>query len=314
MSDTSAIYKSSVSSATTSPGPLTGSNEPSLDFDRKLLNDTASFSDFNFDFLTSLPNSRDALNDTYIDSGTKPAGSTLFDQSQSLWQIFPTSMTDLDHGTLRSVSTHPIFSQDQVASFQNSFEKVTHRNNDCLALALQLVNDLSVTNEACMVTTSNPMASVESHRTEVRDVDTVLFINRDAAQSVQKILRCTCSSDQAVALACYLATTKIVGWYGAVIEAVGEYSDQSTHPRKDSGHKTSPSILAKRIVARPVYMGSKYYITYSIYETSNRLTCFRILSRSGCSASCPSSGSSGRIERARPATAQLSASVSPDWS
>jgi hypothetical protein len=264
MSDTSAMYRSSVSSTTTSPGHAqtsAGTIEPSFDFDRKLFTDTTSFADFNFNFLDPQPNPRDAPDVTYFNSTIKSAGTAFFNESHSLWQSFPTSMTDLDHDTLRSVSTHPIFSQDQVASFQNSFEQGIHRNNDCLDLALQLVKDLSVTHETCMVATSVPMTRGGSQKTELRDVDTVLFINRDAAQTVQKILDCTCSSDQAVVLACYLVTTKIVDWYGAVIEAVGESSDESVRPSKESVSQTSQKGMAKRIIARPVYMGSKYWVT-----------------------------------------------------
>jgi hypothetical protein len=252
-----------VSSATTSPGhgqAPAGAKESSFDFDRKLFTDTTSFADFNFNFLDSQPNVRDASNGTYSNSTIKSAGTTFLDQSQSLWQSFPTSMTDLDQNTLRSVSTHPIFSQDQVASFQNSFDKSSHHSNDCMALALQLVNDLSVTHETCMVAASDPMTCGGSHKTELRDVDTVLFINRDAAQTVRRILDCTCSSDQAVVLACYLVTTKIVDWYGAVIEAVGESSDDSVRLSKESANKISHKDMAKRIIARPVYMGSKYWV------------------------------------------------------
>jgi hypothetical protein len=261
ISDTSTIYRSSVSS-TTSPGrsqASTACNDPLLEYDRNLFNDTISFPDFNFDFLTSLPNARDIRNDSPATHNTKTAEATQLDGS--LWQDFPASITDLNHESLRSVSTHPIFNQDQVASFQRSFEKKTHRNNDCMALALQVVNELSVMRETCMVATSNPTTCTEFTKMELRDVDTVLFINRDAVQSIKKILDCACSSDQAVTLACYLATTKVVEWYGAVIEAVGEWPNESDHFSKNSGHQPSQNIMAERIVARPVYIGSEYWDT-----------------------------------------------------
>jgi hypothetical protein len=262
LSDTSAMYRSSISSATTSPGQAQvspASNDPLLDFDRNLFNDANSFTDFNFDFLASLPNARDIQNGSPSTNDMKSAEATPF--GEPLWQSFPASVTDMSHETLRSVSTHPIFNQDQVASFQRSSEKKTHHNNDCMALALQVVNELSVMRETCMVAASSSRTGNESHKTELRDVDTVLFINRDAAQSVKKILDCTCSSDQAVKLACYLATTKIVEWYGAVIEAVGEWPHDTHDFRKDPGHQTSLSIMAERIIARPVYMGSKCCMT-----------------------------------------------------
>jgi hypothetical protein len=261
MSDTSAMYRSSVSSAT-SPSrsqASTASNDPLLEFDRNLFNDAISFTDFNFDFLTSLPIAREIRNDSTASHDTKTAEATQFDESP--WQDFPASIMDLNHGSLRSVSTHPVFSQDQVASFQRSFEKRTHRNNDCMTLALQVVNNLSVMRETCMVATSIPTTCTESTKMELRDVDTVLFINRDSVQSIKKILDCTCSSDQAVTLACYLATTKVVEWYGAVIEAVGEWTDESNCSSKDFGHRPSQNIMAERIIARLVYMGSMYWAT-----------------------------------------------------
>ena len=251
--DVHSIYESALSLTTTSPrqGPaLTASIETPNPFD-----DSNPFPDLNFDFLGSPPNiealtSRSASSNTTTDSADAPQ----FMDSEAFWHTFP-SIPDPNYGVLKSVSSHPIFDQDQVASFRRSLEKTAQRGHDCMALALQVVNDLSVMREPCMVATTNPMTGIEMRHTEARDVDTVLFINRDAAQSVKKILDCTCLGDQAVLLACYLATSKIVDWYGAAIEAVGERVEDPESFTKNPGHKSAQGVMAERIIARPIYMG-----------------------------------------------------------
>lgn len=251
MSDANGMYGTALSLAATSPYQmplLSASIETPHPFDEP------NPFELNFDFLTSPPGldsipARSASSNT----GTDMDAAQYIDV-ETFGQHFP-SMPDLNFESLRSVSSHPIFDQDQVASFRRSIEKTTQRGHDCMALALQVVNNLSVTREPCMVATSNPMTGIEAHRTEARDVDTVLFINRDAAQSVKKILECSCISDQAVALACYLATSKIVDWYGAAIEAVGGRPEDTEQYLKIQGLRSSQGIMAERIIARPIYMG-----------------------------------------------------------
>lgn len=246
ISDANGMYGTALSLATTSPYQLplmSASLETPHPFDEP------NPFELNFDFLTSPPGL-----DAIPARSASDMDATQYIDVETFGQHFP-SMPDLNFESLRTVSSHPIFDQDQVASFRRSIEKTTQRGHDCMALALQVVNNLSVTREPCirMVATSNPMTGIEATRTEDRDVDTVLFINRDAAQSVKKILECSCISDQAVALACYLATSKIVDWYGAAIEAVGGRPEDSEQYLKHL--RSSQGIMAERIIARPIYMG-----------------------------------------------------------
>lgn len=250
--DMTAMYGSmTTTSPTRQATTMTPSIEIPLDFDHNPFDNPSPYHDLTFDFLASPPNteaihSRSASSNT----GTDLSDAQMID-SEAFWHSFP-SIPNQNLEALRSVSSHPIFDQDQVASFRRSLEKTAQRGHDCMALALQVVTDLSVTREPCRVATSDPMTGIETHHMQARDVDTVLFINRDAAQSIKKILDCTCSSDPAVSLACYLAASKIVDWYGAAIEAVGERPDDLN---KNDGPKTSQGIMAERIIARPIYMG-----------------------------------------------------------
>lgn len=120
------------------------------------------------------------------------------------------------------------------------------RGQDCLALALQVVSDLHVSRESCSTVASDPMNCIPPSKEEARDVDQVLFLNRDAIKSVNKVLDCPCSSDPSVALACYLAASKIVAWYAAAIGFSGG--------QQMDGLETS-LIMADRIIDRPIFMG-----------------------------------------------------------
>ncbi|KAH3957432.1 elsinochrome C biosynthesis regulatory protein elcR-like protein [Parastagonospora nodorum] len=255
MPDANAMSAMYGSLTTSSPGlqgtTLSPSIETSLEYDQNPFEDPNQYHDLTFDFLASPPNTEPLHSRSTSSNTGTDMGDTAMVDSEAFWHSFP-SMPPQNLDALRSVSNHPIFDQDQVASFRRSLEKTVQHGHDCMALALQVVNDLSVTREPCLVATSNPMTGIETHQMHARDVDTVLFINRDAAQSVKKILDCSCSSDQAVSLACYLATSKIVDWYGAAIEAVGERTEDFS---KNAGPKTSQGIMAERIIARPIYMG-----------------------------------------------------------
>ena len=258
--DPNALFGSTLSLTSTSPRPAQASNSSigsPLDFDPNPFDDPNFFPDLSFDFLASPPNT-DAVTSrsSSLNITTEAADAAQFIDPEALWQTFPTSTSDFSFEALKSVSSHPIFDQEQVASFRRSLEKTNQRGHDCMALALQVVNDLSVMREPCMTASTDPMTCIESSKTEIRDVDTVLFINRDAAQSVKKILDCTCSADQTVSLACYLAASKILDWYGAAIEAVGERSEeQERYTKKLLDHKSSQGNMAERIIARPIYMG-----------------------------------------------------------
>lgn len=117
---------------------------------------------------------------------------------------------------------------------------------DCMMLALQVVLDLHISQSSCLTAASDPMIMQSSSKRDARDIDAVLFQNRDAIKSVNKVLDCPCSADQSVALACYLAVAKVLAWYGA---AIGFDDGQ----RRGSGDSNQP--MADRIVPRPIFIG-----------------------------------------------------------
>ncbi|KAH8730331.1 malamycin response protein 1 [Phaeosphaeriaceae sp. PMI808] len=259
--DPNAMYGSTLSLTPTSPQPAQAANalaESPLDIDPNPFDDSNFFPDPTFDFLISVPNTETAhsrSSSTNIPTTKTSEAAQLIDP-ESLWQPLIAPSSDFTFEALKSVSNHPIFDQDHVAPFQQPLEKKHQRGHDCMALALQVVNTLSIMREPCKTATLDPMTCIESSKTEIRDVDTVLFFNRDAAQSVKKILDCPCSNDRTVSLACYLATSKIVEWYGAAIEAVGERSEQPDHYiTKVQPPKSSQYAMAECIIARPIYMG-----------------------------------------------------------
>nr|AIW00663.1 Zinc fingertranscription factor [Shiraia sp. slf14] len=272
-SDPNDVFGRPLSLTDTSPRLTHASSLPvgsPIDFDPNPFDDPNFFPDLNFDFLAS-PNTETVASHSSSSKTTNDStDTTQFVDPDALWQTLPpsasvsaaasastsASTSNFSFDTLKNVSSHPIFDLDQVAYFRKSLEKPSQRSHDCMALALQVVNDLSIMREPCMTATSDPMTGIESAKNELRDVDTVLFINRDAAQSVKKILDCTCSADPTVSLACYLATTKIVDWYGAAIEAVGERSEEEgCYSKKDTTQKSSQNTMADRIIARPIFMG-----------------------------------------------------------
>jgi len=97
-----------------------------------------------------------------------------------------------------------------------------------------------------MIATLNHVKHRQSAEHNARDIDTVLFQNRDAVKTLGKILDCPCSADQDVALACYLAATKVVAWYEAAMDISGNAPD---------GSGDMSQGMSDRIVARPIFMG-----------------------------------------------------------
>jgi hypothetical protein len=256
--DPSAMFGSALSlESSTSPKPAQASDYPMdspMEFATSPFDDPTLFPDLNFDFLVS-PSDNTAPSISSSNGAAETAEQKYIDSDQ-LWQNLPNANSVFNYDTLKTVSAHPIFDKEQIESFRKTLSQVNQRGHDCMALALQVVNDLSVMREPCMTSISDPMACMDSSKAELRDVDTVLFINRDAAQSVKRILDCTCSNDQAVSMACYLATTKIVDWYGAAIEAVGERAEDKERFSKISlTSKSSQGAMADRIIARPIFMG-----------------------------------------------------------
>ncbi|KAH7094395.1 malamycin response protein 1 [Paraphoma chrysanthemicola] len=257
---TTSLFGSTSSLTTTSPRKVHSNNatiESPRDIEPNPFDDPNFFPDLNFDFLASPPDTEGtASRSSSLHTTNDLTEANQLIDPEILWQSLPTSTPEFSFDGLKSFSSHPIFDLDQVGPFRKSLERTVQRAHDCMALALQVVNDLSVMREPCMVATSDPMTAIESSKTDIRDVDTVLFTNREAATSVKKILDCTCSNDQSVSLACYLATSKIISWYGAAIEAVGDRSEnQERQTKMLLDTKSSQGTMAERIIARPIYMG-----------------------------------------------------------
>lgn len=141
------------------------------------------------------------------------------------------------------------------AATANSQENITRGTSkpygcgrDCMARALQVVSDLHVGRNTCRTTSTDPMAGMQPVGIDNRDVDAILFQNRDAIRTLRKILDCPCSSDDGVALACYLATSKIVAWYGAAMGLA---------PHSTTGSSSGVSQgMTDQVIVRPIFMGS----------------------------------------------------------
>lgn len=171
---------------------------------------------------------------------SNPAYAFLHSYPQSIdWQI-----TQPNPATDSSTSTSPGLLQE--VPLRQPPVRSHCRGQDCLALALQVVSDLHVSRESCSTVASDPMNCIPPSKEEARDVDQVLFLNRDAIKSVNKVLDCPCSSDPSVALACYLAASKIVAWYAAAIGIPGGQ-------HSDGMDNSLP--MADRIIDRPIFMG-----------------------------------------------------------
>ena len=143
-----------------------------------------------------------------------------------------------------------------------------HRRQDCMTLALHVVDSLHVPRDRCE--SSDPTAWMQAPKERPRDVDAVLLLNRDAIKTVNRILDCPCSADRNVALACYLATAKIIHWYATAMgismdafEAEGNdngngnfSANTSTNAgRSPLGTDIRPIPMSDRIASRPILMG-----------------------------------------------------------
>ena len=149
-----------------------------------------------------------------------------------------------------------------------------HRRQDCMTLALHVVDSLHVPRDRCNSAASDPMSWMQTPKESPRDVDAVLLLNRDAIKTVNRILDCPCCADQTVALACYLATAKIIYWYATAMGiSVDEFEAEdnsngkgkgsasasaitnSTAGQSRSGDEIRPKPMSDRIVSRPILMG-----------------------------------------------------------
>jgi len=114
--------------------------------------------------------------------------------------------------------------------------------DDCLMSAMKVVADLHITSSPC-ITSDSDMVGMRPPKAAARDIDNVLFQNRDAIGTLKHVLECPCAKSNTVLLACYMAASSVVTWYGA---AIGLPSDTGDGSEQASG---------PQIVSRPIFMG-----------------------------------------------------------
>ncbi|KAI9706229.1 MAG: hypothetical protein M1820_004804 [Bogoriella megaspora] len=185
------------------------------------------------DFHSDLPSLDFLLSPVTTENPT--TGSTLVDETTSMADLTPklgqlpysqinnerqnirinTATTNVRPPTASSLPETPLSRQEDTVK---SSMHLHHRDQDCMSSILQLVSDLHVPQEQCSSKLSSPPQYLQATPDESRDLDTVLFSNRDAIRSINTILDCHCATaDRSVGMACYLAAAKIVDWYGAAI-------------------------------------------------------------------------------------------------
>ncbi|KAL9080000.1 MAG: hypothetical protein Q9157_001145 [Trypethelium eluteriae] len=190
-----------------------------------------------------------------------------YPQSYNKWQSLQTPAST---AVPESFSTTSEFAQEPRTEHERPPPEPYHSGQDCMALALQVVYDLHVPREHCRTAaSSDPMTCIQTFKDEPRDVDSVLFLNRDAIKSVNKILGCPCSADRSVALACYLAAAKIIEWYGAAIGISVDASRDDGHENGANGFlddevKLRP--MSDRIISRPIFMG-RYCLDAEVHRS-----------------------------------------------
>lgn len=108
--------------------------------------------------------------------------------------------------------------------------------------AMKIVAELHITSSPCM-TSGSEYVSMRPTKAAARDIDDVLFQNRDAIATIKQVLECACAKSHTVLLACYMAASSVVAWYGAAI---------GLPPDGSEGGDQSPG---PQIVSRPIFMG-----------------------------------------------------------
>ncbi|KAI9668120.1 MAG: hypothetical protein M1821_000940 [Bathelium mastoideum] len=193
-----------------------------------------------------------------------------YTEPNNRWQSLQDATPATTVPELSTSSTSPDFAQEPAPARTRKPSQPYHHGQDCMALALQVIYDLHVAREHCNTTASDPMTYMQTPREDPRDVDTVLFLNRDAIKSINKVLSCSyCSGDNSILLACYLAASKIVEWYAA---AIGLATDG---PEEDTGRGNYDSIsddqnharpMSDRIISRPIFMG-RYCLNAEVHRS-----------------------------------------------
>lgn len=108
--------------------------------------------------------------------------------------------------------------------------------------AMKIVADLHITSSPCM-TSDSDYVGMRPPKAAARDIDNVLFQNRDAIGTIKHVLECPCAKSHTVLLACFMAASSVVAWYGAAIGLPPDNSDGTDQPP------------GPQIVSRPIFMG-----------------------------------------------------------
>lgn len=142
------------------------------------------------------------------------------------------------------------------------------QGQDCMALALELVQSLHVLSSTCALSipaataTHSPPGSevwsVRKERRAVRGMDFVLIKNRSAIKTLHRIMQCSCSQDKSMAFICSMVVEKILRWYRAGTRDFEE----------DEGTSGEGETLPEQVMSLPIYMGE--YRLYSVSQRSMR--------------------------------------------
>lgn len=146
-----------------------------------------------------------------------------------------------DQMLLRTASRPSRFSEQTAHS--TTVSALHGRGEDCTARALGIAMRMHVAPKVCSVSEATSMhCGAQNPRSEARDIDAVLQVNREAIITLNSILDCSaCSRDHMCMLACYMATQKTLAWYAAILG------------NDPGGHGAD---LAELVSARPIFMGS----------------------------------------------------------
>ncbi|KAK2058399.1 zinc finger transcription factor [Colletotrichum caudatum] len=139
--------------------------------------------------------------------------------------------------------------------------------HDCTTKALMLVADFHVLAAGCLTAAQDPVATFNlgSYTEDTRrEMGTVLSENRMALKRLENLLDCRCSTKQEVLVLIYLAITKAVEWYAAVL---GSEDDEAS--QEDDA--VTPRMF-RRITRTSSFMGS-----YSLDNDVQRVVCAHLV-------------------------------------
>lgn len=139
------------------------------------------------------------------------------------------------------------------------------QGQDCMALALELIQSMHVLSSTCALSVAaNPAPhsptgpdnwGTRKETRAARGMDIVLIKNRAAIKTLHRIMQCSCSQDRSMAFICSMVVEKILRWYRAGTRDF-EGDDGTTGEREG---------LPEQVMSLPIYMGE-----YRLYSVSQR--------------------------------------------